>query len=96
MADIEKALGMLSMLTENSGEKKAESEEKDDEGDGINPEKLFAIMSVLGSLNEKDERADLLYALKPYLSNKRAENVDMAVKLLTFSKLPKLLKEISS
>jgi len=44
--------------------------------------------------NGRDERIDLLMALKPFLNQHRAQNVDHMVKMLRFSKLTGLLKDL--
>ena len=54
--------------------------------------KMMGIMSKLSSMGE-DNRAGLLLALKPHLSEKRQARVDTAVKLLKLISLAPLLKE---
>lgn len=105
MAEMDKALEMLSeMLSTDEGQKKLEgvidmfakggTSTKKEESNDFNPEKLMAIASLFGGMGEPDDRVNLLYALKPYLSSKRVTNVDMAAKLLSMGKLPKILKEL--
>ncbi len=56
---------------------------------------IGAIMNVMGKLNSmgEDNRARLLLALKPHLSEKRQARVDTAVKLLKVISLAPLLKD---
>jgi hypothetical protein len=63
--------------------------------DGINPQELNTIMSLIGKFNSSvnDPRANLLNALKPHLSEPRREKVDTAIKLLKIIELFPLLKE---
>lgn len=53
------------------------------------------IMGILGKLQngENDNRAKLLLALKPHLTEKRRDKVDSAVKLLKLVEALPLLKE---
>ncbi len=64
----------------------------DDLFGGLDP---AAIMSVIGALksDSNDDRARLLFALKPYLSEKRRERVDGAVKMLKVISVLPILKE---
>ncbi len=64
----------------------------DDLFGGVDP---AAIMSVIGALKSEtnDDRSRLLYALKPYLSEKRRERVDGAVKILKVISVLPTLKE---
>lgn len=56
---------------------------------------IGAIMNIMGKLNHMgdDNRARLLMALKPHLSEKRRARVDTAVKLLKLASLAPLLKD---
>lgn len=84
---LEQMLGMM-LGGETDKEKK--------EGDSsFSPEKLLPLIAMLGQSGEDDERCALLYALKPYLSEKRQEQVDLAVKLISLAKMKDLLKELA-
>lgn len=59
----------------------------------IDPMMIMKIMSLLNN-SENDNRANLLLALKPHLSEHRQERVDSAVKLLKLIPLLPLVKQI--
>ncbi len=60
-----------------------------------NPETLLKISRMYKDItNEDDPRLTLLLALKPYLSSKRLDKVDSAIKFLKISKLTSLIGEI--
>ncbi len=97
---------MLSSLqgngTENKdaekGDKKEEQVKKDDPFLGFldNPEMLFKIGNMYKQISSEDDtRVNLLMALKPYLSEKRAERVDGAVKILKLSKMSSVLGDLN-
>lgn len=53
------------------------------------------IQSVMSRINNSDDkRIRLLYALKPYMKNKRATDIDKAIKMLKISKISSLLKDL--
>ncbi len=46
-------------------------------------EEMFSYMSkMMQSFNRHDNRIDLLYSIRPYLREKRAGNVDMAIRII--------------
>ena len=50
------------------------------------------LSSVVSSISDNnDSRINLLYALKPYMRSNRADQMDMAIKLLKLTKLTSLL-----
>ena len=50
------------------------------------------LSSVVSSINDNnDSRINLLYALKPYMRSARADQMDMAIKILKLTKLTSLL-----
>ena len=63
--------------------------------DGFDPAMISKIMNIMSRLksNSRDNRADLLLALKPHLSAPRREKVDTAIKLLKIIDLLPLIKE---
>ena len=65
-----------------------------DPGFNFSAEDMGQMMKIMKAVtsNERDERTALLISLKPYLSEKRREKVDSAVKLL---KLARVLPFIS-
>ncbi len=60
--------------------------------EGLDPVKLINIFSCLNS-QKSDNRAALLLALKPHLSESRQERVEKAVKLLKIASIIPLLRE---
>ena len=61
---------------------------------GLDPSMLLKITGILGKINVKnDPRVNLLLALKPYLSEKRLESMDSAMKVLKFSQLAFIIKD---
>ncbi len=94
---------MLSSL-QGSGTKNEDAvkDKKKDGGEnplsGIldNPEMLFKIGNMYRQISsEEDNRVNLLTALKPYLSKKRADKVDGAVKILKLSKMSSVLGDLN-
>ena len=61
----------------------------------VTPDQLSGIMRVMNAFNSKvsDDRAALLLALKPHLSEKRRQKVDKAVKLLKLVSVMPLVTE---
>ena len=75
------------------------SEDKEGDNNGglglDDPQTLMKISSMLGKIsNTDDPNVNLILALKPYLSEKRVESADMAVKFLKLSKLSSLIGDI--
>ena len=53
------------------------------------------IKSMLSNLDtQNDKRVNLLYALKPYMKGKRADNLDRAIKMVKLTKLGSILKDL--
>ena len=61
----------------------------------VSAEQMGGIMRIMSALNSKngDDRAELLLALKPHLSQKRRDRVDKAVKLLKLAAIMPLVTE---
>ena len=72
-----------------------ENETKENDSNMPNSDELGRMMSIIGAMKSKsdDNRANLLLALRPHLSQKRREKVDSAVKLLKLIEALPLLKE---
>lgn len=63
--------------------------------EGLDIQKIMKLKNSYDTIrNGRDERIDLLLALKPFLNDHRAQNVDNMVKMLRFSKLTGLLKDL--
>lgn len=54
---------------------------------------MMKLMPLMGRLREDDDSTRLLYALRPFLSEKRQSRVDGAVRLLSIIRVLPLLKE---
>ena len=93
--------GIVSMLS-SGGEGTVKSEEKtEDSGSlsslfpGMDIEKMAKLASAYqGIKNKKDDRSNLLAAIRPYLSAKRAERLDGAMKIVEFTNLGSVAKEL--
>ena len=88
---------MAENILGNSDQKQTPPESSDSSGgwfDGLDSAQLGKIMSIMSRLksNHDDNRAKLLLALKPHLSEPRREKVDTAIKLLKLIDLLPLLK----
>lgn len=57
------------------------------------PKLLNGLSRYFGKMNEKDNRCDFLYALKPLLSESRRGKVDEAVNVLRVMKMMRMMKE---
>ena len=60
------------------------------------PDMLGMVMKLaplLGSMNEENDSTRLLYALKPFLSEKRRQRIDKSVRLLGIMRILPLIKE---
>lgn len=91
------SMEQVKQLAENifSGENANESSQNNDFGNMPSGEELGAIMSIMSKLNSKqdDERTKLLTCLKPYLSEKKQEKADNAIKILKLLELLPLIKD---
>ncbi len=92
---MEKISEMLSAFSSEEGSED-NHEEKGSSTLFDDPAFIFKIGEILGSLNgEDDNNTKLLTALKPYLSEKRAESADKAIKLMKLTKLSSLLGDMN-
>ncbi len=82
-----KISAMAQSLFGNEGEK---SEEPKESGEA---QMLVKAAKLLGDSGGRDDRAQLLLALKPHLSAEKGERVDKAIKLLRLARLLPLIKE---
>jgi len=75
-----------SMLGSSVGaDKGSKNEEKEDDPSpfsGIDPAMLMKLSSVMASMNKKDNRSELITALKPHLSPDKRKKADEAIQLL--------------
>ena len=72
-----------------------ESQPSEENDNSISGADIGKIMGILGSIEhgKDDNRAKLLLALKPHLTDKRRKKVDSAIKLLKLIEALPLLKE---
>ena len=89
---------MLSSLSENQDDEKEgeNGEENSFDFGGIDLDMLMKLQGLMGAFTstENDERSNLLYALRPFLSEERRPQVDRAVKLLKLSSLAKTAQDM--
>ena len=80
---------------DGEGQKESASNDEENRQSFINSADIGRIMNVIGAYESKgnDNRAKLLLALKPHLSQKRQEKVDSAIKLLKLIEILPLLKD---
>lgn len=71
------------------GGEKSETEEPS----GIDPEKLSRIMRIVGELGRDGGDASLLYAIKPYLNQRRQAKFNEAVSVMRMARLIPYIKK---
>ncbi len=54
---------------------------------------MMRLAPLLGAMNEENDSTRLLYALKPFLSEKRRRRIDQSVRLLGIMRILPLIKE---
>ncbi|MBE7048642.1 MAG: hypothetical protein E7393_04655 [Ruminococcaceae bacterium] len=99
----EKLGDMLSSLSraEHSEEESHTKDEKTENNQTavgeIDPSLLLTIQGLMGQINQKDQddRAVLLSAIRPFLSEDRRPQIDQALKLLKLSKLAKTAQDLN-
>lgn len=80
-------MGMLSSFLSSGSTQDSE----DTKGD----ESLASIKSMMDRINSGDDkRINLLNALRPYMRNSRASNIDRAVKMLKLTQIGSILKDL--
>lgn len=78
-------MGMLSSFLGSKDESESEN----------NNDSLVGIKNMMDKINSGDDkRINLLNALKPYMRNSRASNIDKAVKMLKITQLGSILKDL--
>lgn len=81
------ALSSLGVGGEESGQPQKSEPETPASSQGTELDALLQIGNLLSNVNGEDERARLLNALKPFLSEDKRPKVDNAVKLLKLAKM---------
>lgn len=96
---IKSLAGMLMSTEKKEGAEAAKQSSlpavnKSDSGLDFDPSMLLKIKKVMDMTSTKDDpRINLLMALKPYLSRKRAESMDSAMKILKLTKFATVFTE---
>lgn len=82
-----------SLLSGLSGD--GEREKKEEASPFENPEMILKMGQMLQKISgEEDDNTRLIMALKPYLSERRAQSADKAIKMLKLSKMTSLLGDV--
>lgn len=84
-----------SILGETEEKKEPPPDQTDDFMSFLGVEELGNIISIISRLKESgnDPKAQLLYALKPHLSQPRQEKVDTAIKILKLIEILPVIKQ---
>ena len=77
----------------NSGNNQNTNMNSDSGGAGLDAESILGITRAVKTLSCDNESIQLLKALKPFFSEKRAKKVDDAIKIMGLLKLLPILKE---
>ena len=83
----QKIAAALSSLGIDGGEEEKAPEPQPTEEAGMELDALLQIGNLISQVNGEDERARLLLALKPFISESRRPKIDTAVKLLKLAKM---------
>ena len=83
----QKIAAALSSLGIDGGEEEKAPEPQPKEEAGLELDALLQIGNLISQVNGEDERARLLLALKPFISEERRPKIDTAVKLLKLAKM---------
>ena len=59
------------------------------------PKTPSGLMSIMKNISSKDERTELIKALKPFLSEEKQKRADEAIRLLKLVKIIPLLRELN-
>ena len=89
---------LAQMLQQESGEtgespKQEQSGNADGESGGFDMEMLLRIQELMGAMQQNDEDARLLLALRPHLKTQRQKKLDQAVKLMKLYAVFSAVKE---
>ena len=89
---------LAQMLQQESGEtgespKQEQSGNADGESGGFDMGMLLRIQELMGAMQQNDEEARLLLALRPHLKTQRQKKLDQAVKLMKLYAVFSAVKE---
>ena len=83
------AMNMFGSILGNSDTGVSAPSQNDDD------EFILNVKNAISMINSgSDKRINLLNALKPYMRKSRADNMDMAIRIIKLTKLTSLLKDI--
>ncbi len=83
------AMNMFGSLLGNSASGEASSSQSDDD------EFISNVKSAISKVNSgSDKRINLLNALRPFMRDTRATNIDRAIKMLKLTQLSSLFKDL--
>ncbi len=80
--EMERLKNIASSIISDSSQNKGGAEKKQNVPSGISLDAFKPIMSVIGKMNDNDDRIKLITHLKPLLSDERQRRADEAVKFL--------------
>lgn len=84
---------LSALLGGNSGNTNGAASPPEDSGPAFNPEMLFTLQKVMGSMKQDDDNTRLLRALKPHFKEERRAKVDQAIQFLRLFALWPVIKE---
>lgn len=84
---------LSALLGGNSGNTNGAASPPEDSGSAFNPEMLFTLQKVMGSMKQDDDNTRLLQALKPHFREERRAKVDQAIQFLRLFALWPVIKE---
>lgn len=79
LLDSSDAKNKLEGITQMFSSDRQQSERRED---NFSEEMFSYVTKMMQSFNKHDNRIDLLYSIRPYLREKRAGNVDMAIRII--------------
>lgn len=84
------------MLGSSAGADKDSGDGEADEAppfSGLDPDMILKLSSIMASMNKKDNRSELIAALKPHLSPDRRKKADEAIQLLKLMDMLPLIQQ---
>lgn len=73
--------GLMGSLGNEGGEKEPEEEASSD-GVGLDPRMLMGMLELLGAVSAEEDSDRLIAALKPFISQERAESIDETLRVM--------------
>lgn len=89
------AMGKISSLLSSLKEENGSKEESSAPFPAENMQMMLRLQQIMSKMSDTDDNGvKLITALKPYLSGKRAESAETAIKMLKLSKISSLFENI--